>query len=52
MSVNDTLDILYHVGVINTDLNALSEKYEKLGFLLTLYLYRKSLLNQEDLPNH
>jgi hypothetical protein len=35
MSVNDTLDILYHVGVINTDLNALSEKYEKLGFLLT-----------------
>ena len=33
--VNDTLDILHHVGVINTDLNTLSEKYEKLGFLLT-----------------
>jgi hypothetical protein len=31
----DTLDILHHVGVINTDLNMLSERYEKLGFLLT-----------------
>ena len=29
------LDILHHVGVINTDLDILSERYEKLGFLLT-----------------
>jgi hypothetical protein len=32
---HDTLDILHHVGVINTDLHILSERYEKLGFLLT-----------------
>jgi hypothetical protein len=31
----DTLDIFHHIGVINTDLNILSEHYEKLGFLLT-----------------
>jgi hypothetical protein len=31
----DSLDILHHVGVINRDLQNLSERYEKLGFLLT-----------------
>lgn len=31
----DSLDILHHVGVINTDLHILSERYEKLGFFLT-----------------
>ena len=32
---HDTLDILHHVGIINNDLSILSERYEKLGFLLT-----------------
>ena len=35
ISENNTLDILHHVGVIHTNLNTLSEQYEKLGFLLT-----------------
>lgn len=31
----DSLDILHHVGVINTNLHILAERYEKLGFLLS-----------------
>jgi len=33
--VTDKLDILHHIGVINTNLHTLSGLYEKLGFVLT-----------------
>jgi hypothetical protein len=49
-NVHDTLDILHHVGVINADLNSLSEKYEKLGFLLTPVSIPKIIIEPSEGP--
>ena len=50
ITVNDTLNILHHVGVINTNLNTLAEKYEKLGFLLSPVSIPKIILEPGGYP--
>ena len=50
ISTEDTLDILHHVGLINTNLNTLSQQFERLGFLLTPVSTPKIIIEPGGLP--